>query len=204
MSQSSRLRRVVTALAVGLFACASQPSEQRSPRNTEPPPPIDPAREPDVVFWATPDHMVDKMLELAKVTERDLVYDLGCGDGRILVRAAKRFGAHGYGVDIDAKLVDQARENAKKNGVSHLVTIEQRDIFVLDLSPATVVTLYLLPGMNQKLIPQLAKLESGARIVAYQFPIPGLEPDRKFDFDEPKRTHRFYLWDAPIEVPKKN
>lgn len=192
------------ALAMSLFAIGCQHREpQRAPRTDQPPPPIDPAREPDVVFWPTPEAMVDKMLEIAHVTKRDLVYDLGCGDGRILIRAAQRFGARGYGIDIDAKLVEEARETARKNGVAHLVNFERRDMFTVDLSPATVVTLYLLPGMNEKLVPQLAKLERGARIVAYQFPIPGLEPDRKFDFDEPNKSHRFYFWEAPIKVPNK-
>jgi SAM-dependent methyltransferase len=191
-------------LWVVLLAAACQPREpRRVPPSSGPPPPIDPARVPDVVFWATPDAMVDKMLELARVTERDLVYDLGCGDGRIPIRAAQRFGAHAYGVDLDQKLVDRARESARRNGVAHLVTFERRDIFTVDVSPASVVALYLLPGMNEKLIPQLVKLEDGARIVAYQFPIPGVAPDRKFDFDEPKKTHVIYLWDAPIELPEK-
>jgi SAM-dependent methyltransferase len=188
---------------LGLVCAACQQREpERAPRN-DPAPPIDPARVPDVVFWATPEPMVDKMLELARVTDRDLVYDLGCGDGRIPIRAAKRFGARGYGVDLDQKLVDQARADARKHGVSHLVTFERRDIFTVDVSPATVIALYLLPGMNEKLIPQFAKLESGARIVAYQFPIPGVAPNHTFDFDEPKKAHRIYLWDAPIEAPKQ-
>jgi SAM-dependent methyltransferase len=187
------------ALALCLVGC-QQPAARTLPPNREPPPPIDPAREPDVVFWPTPEPIVDKMLELAHVTDRDLVYDLGCGDGRIVIRAAQRFGAHGYGVDIDPKLVAEARESARKNGVAELVTIEQRDIYAVDVSPASVVALYLLPGMNKKLIPQLAKLDRGARIVAYQFPIPGVAPGQKFDFDEPKKTHTVYLWEAPLEV----
>lgn len=191
---------------LGLLISACHPSEPEHahtlPESKEPPPPIDPAREPDVVFWATPDPMVDKMLELAKVTKNDLVYDLGCGDGRILIRAAKLYGAHAYGAEIDAKLVKQANENAKKAGVGDLVKVEQRDIFTLDLTPATVVTLYLLPWMNEKLIPQLAKLAPGSRIIAYQFPIPGIEPEHVFDFDEPKKTHRFHLWEHGIKVPE--
>jgi SAM-dependent methyltransferase len=197
-----RTLRAGVLLALFLSACqASEP--ERAPKSA-PPPPDDPTREPDVLFWATPDPMVDKMLELAKVSDKDLVYDLGCGDGRILIRAAKKYGARAYGVDIDAKLVDQANAHAKKAGVSHLVKIERADIFTIDLTPATVVTLYLLPWMNKKLIPQLAKLESGSRIIAYQFPIPGVEPEHVFDFDEPKKTHRFYLWEHGIKVPEQN
>jgi SAM-dependent methyltransferase len=190
-------------LCLALAACAPQSEPDHPlPQSSSPPPPIDPAREPDVVFWATPDPMVDKMLELAKVTKHDLVYDLGCGDGRILIRAAVKYGARAYGAEIDKKLVDQANESAKKAGVGHLVKVEQRDIFTLDLTPATVVTLYLLPWMNKKLIPQLAKLKEGSRIIAYQFPIPGVEPEHVFDFDEPRKTHRFHLWEHGIKIPE--
>lgn len=197
------MKRAFPILGLVLCACA-HPSEPDHPlpQSSAPPPAIDPAREPDVVFWATPDPMVDKMLELAKVTKNDLVYDLGCGDGRILIRAAVKYGAHAYGAEIDKKLVDQANESAKKAGVGHLVKVEQRDIFALDLTPATVVTLYLLPWMNKKLIPQLAKLKEGARVIAYQFPIPGVEPEHVFDFDEPRKTHRFHLWEHGIKVPE--
>ena len=103
-------------------------------------------RKPDVIYVPTPQPVVDKMLELAKVKKSDVVYDLGCGDGRIVVTAAKKYGVKAVGFDIDPKRVKEAQENVKKNGVEDLVTIEQKDIFTLDLSPANVVTLYLLPS----------------------------------------------------------
>src|SRR5262245_35998076 len=101
------------------------------------------------------------MLEVAGVGEKDVVYDLGCGDGRILVEAARKYGARGVGIDIDPARVMEARENVKKNGVERLVRIEQGDLFKVDLSPATVVTLYLLPELNARLVPQLEKLQNG-------------------------------------------
>ena len=105
-------------------------------------------RKPDVIFVATPQEVVDKMLELAEVKKDDLIYDLGCGDGRIVVTAAKKFGCRGIGYDIDPKRIKESLENVEKNNVGHLVRIEQEDIFTLDLSEANVITLYLLPSLN--------------------------------------------------------
>ncbi len=118
-------------------------------------------REPDVIYVPTPNDVVDRMLELANVQKDDLLYDLGCGDGRIVVTAAKRFGCKAVGYDIDPKRIKESQENVAKNNVGHLVTIEQKDIFTLDLSKADVITLYLLPSLNVKLIPQLKKLKGG-------------------------------------------
>ena len=130
-------------------------------------------REPDVLFVPTPKDVVNKMLDLAQVKKTDLVYDLGCGDGRIVVAAAKRFGCKAVGYDIDPERVRESRENVKKNKVEHLVTIEQRDVFKLDLSKANVVTLYLLSDLNVRLIPQLEKLKPGSRIVSHDFDMEG-------------------------------
>lgn len=104
--------------------------------------------EPDVVYVATPQDVVDRMLKLAKVTKDDVVYDLGCGDGRVVVTAAKRFGCRAVGYDIDSKRIKESRENVMRNGVQHLVRIEQKDIFTLDLIEANVVFLYLLPELK--------------------------------------------------------
>ena len=119
------------------------------------------------------------MLELAKLKKTDLLIDLGCGDGRIVVTAAKKYGVKAIGYDIDPKRVAEARENAKKSGVEDRVTIELKDIFTVDLAPANVVTLYLLPELNVKLIPQLDKLGPGSRIVSHDFDMEGVEPDKK-------------------------
>jgi outer membrane protein assembly factor BamB len=165
------------------------------------------AREPDAVFVPTPQDVVEKMLELAQVKRGHLVYDLGCGDGRIVVTAALKYGCKAVGYDIDPECVKMSREMVKEHRVGGLVTIEQKDIFTLDLSKAGVVTLYLLPRMNQRLIPQLEKLKPGARIVSHAFEIPGIPPDRVVIFmsKEDKIPHKIYLWTTPLKKsrPKK-
>lgn len=160
-----------------------------------------PPRTPDVVYVPTPQPVVDKMLELAAVKSSDIVYDLGCGDGRIVVTAAKRYGVRAYGFDIDPARVAEAKENVARNGVGDLVTIEQKDIFTLDLSPASVVTLYLLPDLNVKLIPQLEKLEPGSRIVSHDFDMRGVKPARHLEVrpDGTSRSHSVYLFNVPLE-----
>ena len=119
-------------------------------------------RGPDVVYWPTPEPVVDKMLELAQVKKGDVVYDLGCGDARILVKAAKKYGAKGFGFDIDPRRISESRENITRNKVENLVSVKRSDIFKVDLKDADVVTLYLLPELNVKLMPQLEKLKPGA------------------------------------------
>jgi ribosomal protein L11 methylase PrmA len=158
------------------------------------------ARKPDVVYVPTPQEVVDKMLELASVTKDDLVYDLGCGDGRFVVTAAKKYGCKAIGYDISPKRVRESLENVKKNNVGHLVRIEQKDIFTLDLSEADVITLFLLPSLNEKLIPQLDKLKPGSRIVSYRFGMRGVLPDKTVDFTstEDNSQHTFYLWTTPL------
>jgi len=163
-------------------------------------PPAVPSRKPNVVYVPTPMVVVDKMLELAQVKQSDVVYDLGCGDGRIVVTAAKRFGCRAYGYDIDPQRVAESLDNVAKEGVGHLVTIEQKDIFTLDLSKADVVTLYLLPSLNVKLIPQLDKLRPGSRIVSHDFDMRGVKPDQvvQVTSDGVYISHTVYLWTCPL------
>ncbi|MBN2131622.1 MAG: methyltransferase domain-containing protein [Sedimentisphaerales bacterium] len=160
-----------------------------------------PPRKPDVVFVPTPHEVVKKMLELAQVKETDLVYDLGCGDGRIVVAAAKEYGCRGVGYDINPKRVKESLENVEKSGVGHLVRIEQEDIFTLDLSQANVITLYLLPKLNVKLIPQLEKLKPGSRIVSHDFAMRGVKPDKvvTVTLDDSWQEHTVYLWTTPLK-----
>ena len=160
-------------------------------------------RTPDILFVPTPQEVVDKMLELVEVKKGDLIYDLGCGDGRIVVTAAKKYGCRGVGYDIDPQRVIESMENVKKNGVQKLVRIEQKDIFTLDLSEANVITLYLLSSLNVKLIPQLEKLKPGTRIVSHDFDMQGIvTPDKTVTVDTGNyREHTIYLWTAPL---KKN
>jgi SAM-dependent methyltransferase len=162
-------------------------------------------RKPDVVYVPTPQPVVERMLEVAKIKKTDLLYDLGCGDGRIVVTAAKKYGVKAIGYDIDPTRVAEARENVKKNGVEDLVKIEQEDIFKLDLSPANVVTLYLLPELNVKLIPQLDKLAPGSRVVSHDFDMEGVEPDKKLKLQPPgvPEQHSIYLFSVPLKKLKK-
>jgi len=157
-------------------------------------------RRPDVVFVPTPQEVVDKMLELAEVKKDDIVYDLGCGDGRIPVTAAKKYGCKAWGFDIDPNRINDSLENVKKNKVENLVTIEKKDIFTLDLSKASVITLYLLPDLNVKLIPQLEKLKPGSRIVSHDFDMRGVKPKKVIEVEtNDGRKKTVYLWTVPLE-----
>ena len=154
------------------------------------------ARPQDAPFVPTPPQVVDRMLSLAKVTADDVVYDLGCGDGRIVIAAAKRYGARGVGIDIDPDLVAEARARAKREGVDHLVTFLEQDLFQADVSEATVVVLYLLPALNVKLRPILtSQLETGTRIVSHNFDMEDWVPDAVDTFDDTTGfTRNLFLW----------
>ncbi len=158
-------------------------------------------RQPDILYVPTPLEVVDKMLEMAQVQQDDLVYDLGCGDGRIIIAAAKKYGCKAVGYDIDPERVKESRKNVDANNVGELVTIEQNDIFTLDLSKADVITLYLLPNLNVKLIPQLEKLRPGSRIVSHDFDMKGIKPDKviKMTPKDSYREHEIYLWTTPLK-----
>lgn len=162
------------------------------------------APEPDVVYVPTPHDVVTKMLQLAAVTKKDVLYDLGCGDGRIVVMAAKKYGCRAAGFDIAPERVRESRENLKKNKVESLATIRQQDVFKLDLSPASVVTLYLLPELNVRLIPQLEKLKPGSRIVSHDFDMEGVKPDKVVHLksNEDNEEHTIYLWTTPLKKQK--
>jgi SAM-dependent methyltransferase len=148
----------------------------------------------DVPYVPTPMAVVDVMLDMAQVSKNDLLYDLGCGDGRIVVRAATRFGCRGVGVDLDPQRVKEARENAEKEKVSALTRFEVGDVFEFDFAPATVVTMYLLPSVNLKLRPRLLKeLKPGTRIVSHDFDMGDWAPQEKREISR----SRVYLWTVP-------
>lgn len=149
-------------------------------------------------YVATPPDVVDRMLRLAGVTATDVVYDLGCGDGRIVIAAAKQFGARGVGVDIDPVRIRESMANARQAGVDALVTFRVEDALRVDVSPATVVTLYLLAESNVKLRPILSRqLRPGARIVSHNFAMGDWAADRVDTFvDRAGRTRTMYLWIA--------
>lgn len=133
----------------------------------------------EVPFVPTPPEVVDRMLEMARVTSGDVVYDLGSGDGAIVIRAAKKYGVKAVGVEIDAELVRKARNRAFKEKVDHLIEFHTQDALTVDVSPATVVTLYMLPDFNAKLRPIFEKqLKTGTRVVSHDFEIQGWVPDR--------------------------
>jgi tRNA G37 N-methylase Trm5 len=160
-----------------------------------------PTREPDVIYVPTPNEVVDKMFELADIRPGEVVFDLGCGDARIPVMASKKFGVRSWGFDINPVRVRESLDNVARNKVEHLVTIKQQDIFDLDLSKADVITLYLLPRLNVKLIPQLDKLKPGCRIVSHDFDMEGVRPKRQISFrpSDGDREHKVYLWVTPLE-----
>lgn len=150
-------------------------------------------RTPDVIFVPTPPEVVEAMLKVAKVSKNDVVYDLGCGDGRIVIAAAK-LGARGTGIDIDPQRIKEATENAKNEGVTDRVTFKNEDLFAANISDATVVTLYLLPSLNVKLRPKLMKeLRPGTRIVSHAFDMGDWKPEQTLDIDG--RT--VYYWTIP-------
>jgi SAM-dependent methyltransferase len=138
-------------------------------------------------YVPTPGDVVDRMLELAGVRENDIVYDLGSGDGRLVIEAARRYGARGVGVEREARLVEMARAAAAK--LADRVSFKQGDLFDTDLRGATVVTLYLLPRLLERLLPKLrAELAPGARIVSHDYPFEGWQADRRVEFDSPEKA----------------
>ena len=155
-----------------------------------------PQAKPDVIYVPTPQPVVDAMLELARVKRTDVVYDLGSGDGRIVITAAKKYGASGVGIEIDPALVKQARANAAAAGVSSRVRFVTRDLFTADLSKASVVTLYLLQSINERLRPKLVReLKPGTRIVSHVFNMgPEWPPEKTLTVDR----SRLFLWTLPV------
>jgi SAM-dependent methyltransferase len=151
-------------------------------------------RGPDVIFVPTPNEIVDTMLKLAGVSKKDTVYDLGCGDGRIVITAAQKYGARGVGIDIDPDRVVEASDNVRKGGVADRVKIVRGDLFQANISEATVVTLYLLTDLNLKLRPKLLKeLNPGTRIVSHAFSMGDWKPERTVEVS----GTNVYLWRVP-------
>ncbi|HTS61958.1 MAG TPA: class I SAM-dependent methyltransferase [Candidatus Acidoferrales bacterium] len=156
----------------------------------------------DVPYVPTTEEAVAAMLKLADVKGSDTVYDLGCGDGRIVVAAAKNYGAHGVGIDIDPQRIAEANANAKRAGVEKLVRFEENDLFQADIKEASVVTLFLLSSVNLKLKPKLlADLKPGTRIVSNTFDMGDWKPEKEFTVpntdDDTFLSHRLYLWIVP-------
>lgn len=184
--------RCVGTVVLGLTVLAAVASETAAQRMK---------REPELIYVPTPQNIVDKMLEVAKVTKDDYVFDLGSGDGRIPITAAERYGARGFGVDINPRLIAEARANAKAAGVADRVEFRRQDLFKTSVREATVVGLYLFVWANVKLRPRLiSELRPGSRIVAHDFPI---GDDWQPDIEEDVENRTVYLWYVPAQVAGK-
>ena len=155
----------------------------------------EPSHRPDIAYIPTPDDAVDAMLDLAQVGADDVLYDLGCGDGRLLIQAATRWGTRGVGIDIDPACIQQTRQNAQIAGVSDLISLQQGNLYDSDVSAATVVALYLLPHLNARLCPRLLQqLRPGARIVSHQFDMGDWAPDEILSLPASEEESVIYLW----------
>src|SRR5688572_22214584 len=194
------MKRSGRALLAACLAASCQAEPQREPERAAQPESSAQPRRPDVLYVPTPEAVVDRMLELARVGPNDVVYDLGCGDGRIVAAAAARHGARAIGYDIDPVRVAEARHTIARHGVEQLVQIEQRDIFTLDLGAASVVALYLLPELNVRLLPQLERMKPGSRIVSHDFGIAGVVPLQELALrpDPAGPQHDIYLFETPL------
>lgn len=182
--------RTVIALAAALVLAAPMSLLAQAHKKA-------PARGPDVIFVPTPQDVVEDMLRLANVRKGDVLYDLGSGDGRIAITAAKKYGIKATGIDIDPERIREAKENARKAGVTDLVQFRQEDLFQANFRDATVVTLYLLPDLNVKLRPKLwNELKPGTRIVSHQFEMGAWKPEKKLE----SNGRTIYFW----TVPEKN
>ncbi len=195
------IRRLLAAALLALIALSGAAS---LPADETPSPAAAGAkkfREPDSVYVGTPHDLVMKMMDLAELRPSDLVYDLGCGDGRIVVMAAKFYGCRGVGYEIDPQMVERALVNVKKHAVQALVKIEQEDVFKVDLRPADCLLLYLLPSMNKKLVPQIEQMRPGSRIVANDYGIEGYRADRTLNVvsQEDNSRHTLYLYRLPLK-----
>jgi ribosomal protein L11 methylase PrmA len=158
-------------------------------------------RTPDVVYVGTPYDVVSKMLQLAEVRKTDVIYDLGCGDGRMLILAAEKYGVRGIGYDIDPERVSTALQEVKGNHVENLVKIIQGDIFKVDFSSANVLSLYLLPEINDKLLPKFEQLKPGARLVFHDYGLTGIKPERELEVisNEDGASHTLFLYITPLK-----
>jgi SAM-dependent methyltransferase len=156
---------------------------------------------PDVVYVGTPYDVVSEMLHMAEVKKDDLVVDLGCGDARMLVLAAQKYGTRGIGYEIDPVMVQESRNNAERNSVTELVQIIQADIFTVDISEADVLPIYLLPEMNLRLVPQFETLKPGSRIVFHAYDLEGFDPDKTVEVisNEDNHVHTLYLYTTPLK-----
>lgn len=182
-------RSLVTTLAAGSAAVALDLSISSRRLFAQP-------RALDVPYVPTPEHVVETMLRLVKPTKDDYLVDLGCGDGRIVITAAQKFGTRGFGVDLNPERIKEARANAQKAGVTSLVEFVEGDLFKTDFKKATVLTMYLLPSVNMRLRPQVLEMKPGTRVVSHAFHM----EDWKADVSEQSDFRQVYHWIVPAKV----
>jgi protein-L-isoaspartate O-methyltransferase len=212
MKSPKKIRFWLTSLAISSLAivgCTQQrnfsettpePQAQQPATPVQTPPPTE---TPSVPYVPTPQNVVNQMLELAKVSGDDVLYDLGSGDGRIPITAAQKYNVRrGTGVELNPELVEESRANAETAGVSDRVQFLQQDLFQTDLSEATVVTLYLLPEVNLELRSKLLReLEPGTRIISHDFDMGEWKPEQVVKVQSGTRQHTLYYWVVPEEIP---
>lgn len=187
MPQSHRRWALGLALIVSLMAFCGAAQAQ--------------SKKPDVEYVPTPHHVVADMLRLAGTRKEDVVYDLGCGDGRVVIMAAKEYGTRGVGVDIDPQRIAESRENARQAGVVDRVQFLQQNLFETDVREATLVTLYLLPQLNRQLRPRLlSDLRPGTRVVSHDFDMGEWHPDKVIQVPGASYEHTVYYWVIPAQV----
>ncbi len=181
----------VAVILAASCANAQSPQPAKKAANSAPKKEL---RKPDIHYVPTPQEVVDEMLRMADVKKEDVVYDLGCGDGRIVITAAKRYGTRGVGIDIDPERIKESEENARAAGVTDQVKFRLEDIFEADFKEATVVTLYLLDRLNEQLRPKLLRdLKPGTRIVSHAFRMGDWEPEKSAEVD----GKMIYFWTVP-------
>ena len=200
------LSALITAALIGCGNPAPSPQRAAEPTPATSPPPnvpdVELVEKPlDVPYVPTPTAVVARMLEMAKVRKNDLLYDLGSGDGRIVITAAQKYGARGVGYDLDPERIEESKQNAKKAGVADRVRFVQQDLFEADLSGATVVTLYLLPEVNLQLRPKLLReLRPGTRVVSHNYHMGDWEPEEVAQVEANGKTHYVYSWTVPAAI----
>jgi SAM-dependent methyltransferase len=187
-----RLQLNIGSFSADLLTVAQEP-EAASPAK--------PKKEPDIHYVPTPQELVDVMLDMARVGKDDVIYDLGSGDGRLIITAAKKYGASGVGIDIDPQRIAESRENAKKSGVEDRLRFLEQDLFESDFHEATVVTLYLLSELNVRLRPQLfAQLKPGTRVVSHAFMMGDWQPDEHKTIETNGQSYDAYYWVVPANM----
>ena len=200
--QMELMQREILGFAIAIGAGARQTIYKAAPAYDGSPLP---RKRKNAPFITSPDFIVDQMVAAAKVSKDDLVYDLGCGDGRIVIASALQTGCRGVGFDIKPELVAKSAENAKRHGVTHRVTFKEQDIFTVDLSQCQVVLMYLLPRMVNDLVPQFDQMKPGSRIVSHDFWIDSVQPDRVIavQLAGEDATRSLYVYTVPLKKDPK-